>query len=57
LERILRDLKAAKGGTLPLVVRGDEGAAYRHVVAVLDVLQRVPIEDVALATKALTEAN
>jgi biopolymer transport protein ExbD len=51
LETLLRDLKAAKGGKLPVVLRGDQGAEYRYVVAVLDVLQRVPIEDLAIATK------
>ncbi|MGQ0810226.1 MAG: ExbD/TolR family protein [Nitrospiraceae bacterium] len=51
LEGILRDLKKAKDGKLPIVLKGDAGAEYKHVVAVLDVLQRIPIEDLALATK------
>ncbi|MCS6897231.1 MAG: biopolymer transporter ExbD [Nitrospira sp.] len=55
LEQIIRDLKAAKGGKLPLVLRGDAGVEYRHVVAVLDVLQRIPVEDLALATKPFNE--
>jgi biopolymer transport protein ExbD len=55
LEGILRDLKQAKGGTLPVVLRGDEGVEYRHVVAVLDVLQRVPIEELGFATKPFGE--
>ncbi len=53
LEQTLRDLKQAMGGKLPIVLRGDEGVEYRHVVAVLDVLQRIPIEDLAIATKPL----
>lgn len=55
LERTLRDLKQAMGGKLPIVLRGDAGVEYRHVVAVLDVLQRIPIEDLAIATKPLSE--
>lgn len=51
LEGLLRGLKEAKGGNLPVVLRGDEGVEYRFVVAVLDVMQRVPIEEVGLATK------
>lgn len=51
LESLLRDLKEAKGGKLPVVLRGDEGVEYRYVIAVLDVMQRIPIEDVGLATK------
>jgi biopolymer transport protein ExbD len=55
LEGLLRDLKQAKGGKLPLVLRGDAGVEYRHVVAVIDVLQRIPIEDLAIATKPIGE--
>jgi len=57
LEGLLRDLKKAKGDKLPVVVRGDEGTAYKYVVAVLDVLQRVPIEELGLATKPLPETG
>jgi biopolymer transport protein ExbD len=57
LEKLLRDLKAAKGGKLPLVLRGDAGVEYRYVVAVLDVLQRIPIEDLAIATKPMGEGQ
>ena len=57
LEGLLRELKKAKGGKLPMVLRGDEGAEYKHVVAVLDVLQRVPIEELALATKPTKDAG
>lgn len=53
LEELLRGLKEAKGGNLPIVLRGDEGVEYRFVVAVLDVMQRVPIEQVGLATKPI----
>lgn len=53
LEGILRELKKAKAGKLPVVLRGDDGAEYRYIVGVLDVLQRVPIEDLALATKPM----
>ncbi|CUQ66654.1 ExbD/TolR family protein [Candidatus Nitrospira inopinata] len=55
LEKLIRDLKAAKGGKLPLVLRGDAGVEYKHVVAVLDILQRIPVEDLALATKPFNE--
>ncbi len=55
LESLLRELKKAKGGKLPVVLRGDAGVEYKHVVAVLDVLQRIPIEDLALATKPMGE--
>lgn len=55
LESILRNLKQASGGKLPIVLRGDAAVEYRHVVAVLDVLQRVPIEDLAIATKPTGE--
>ena len=51
LEGILRGLKKAKGDKLPIVLRGDEGVNYKYIVAVLDVMQRVPIEEVGLATK------
>lgn len=57
LEQILRDLKQAMGGKLPIVLRGDAVVEYRHVVAVLDVLQRIPIEDLAIATKPLPEGQ
>jgi biopolymer transport protein ExbD len=53
LETLLRNLKKAKGGNLPVVLKGDDVAEYRYVVAVLDVLQRIPIPDLAIATKPL----
>jgi biopolymer transport protein ExbD len=37
------------------VLRGDAGVEYKHVVAVLDVLQRIPVEDLAIATKPFNE--
>ncbi|MDP3597045.1 MAG: biopolymer transporter ExbD, partial [Nitrospirota bacterium] len=55
LEQLIRDLKAAKGGKLPLVLRGDSGVEYKYVVAVLDILQRIPVEDLAIATKPTNE--
>jgi biopolymer transport protein ExbD len=57
LEALLRDLKKAKAGKLPVVLRGDAGVEYHYVVAVLDVLQRVPIEDLAIATKPFGEGS
>ncbi len=54
-EKLIRDLKAGKGGKLPLVPRGDAGVEYRHVVAVLDILQRIPVEELAIATKPINE--
>lgn len=57
LEGILRPLKEANGGSLPLVLRGDGGAEYRYVVEVLDVLQRIPIEELAFATKPDRESG
>lgn len=57
LEGILRDLKKAKGNDFPVVIRGDEHVEYKYVVAVLDALQKVPIEDVGLATKLLSDSG
>jgi biopolymer transport protein ExbD len=57
LEGILRDLKKAKDGKLPVVLKGDAGVEYKHVVAVLDVLQRIPIEELALATKPMADGT
>ncbi len=56
LEKLVRDLKAAKGGKLPLVLRGDAGVEYKHVVAVLDILQRIPVDELAIATKPINES-
>jgi len=57
LAGILRDLKQAKGNDFPVIIRGDEHVEYKYVVAVLDALQKVPIEDVGLATKLLSESG
>jgi biopolymer transport protein ExbD len=57
LEGLLRNLKESKGGKLPVIIRGDEGVPYKYVVAVLDVLQKVPIEDLGLATKPAAEGE
>ncbi len=57
LEKILRDLKQAMGGKLPIVLRGDSGVEYKHVVAVLDILQKIPIEDLAIATKPIGDGQ
>lgn len=53
LEGLLRGLKEAKGGKLPIALRGDEGVEYKYVVAVLDVMQKVPIEELGFATKPI----
>lgn len=57
LEGILRALKKAKGDNLPIIIRGDEGVEYRYVIRVLDVLHRVPIEDLGLATRPPAESG
>lgn len=57
LEGILRNLKQAKGNDFPMIIRGDEHVEYKYVVAVLDALQKVPIEDVGLATKLLSDSG
>ena len=57
LAGIFRDLKQAKGNDFPVIIRGDEHVEYKYVVAVLDALQKVPIEDVGLATKLLSESG
>lgn len=57
LEGLLRNLKKAKGDKLPVVLKGDDLVSYKYVVAVLDVLQRVPIPDLAIATKPLNELS
>src|SRR5262245_31379755 len=57
LEHILRGLKQAMGGKLPIVLRGDAGVEYKHIVAVLDILQKIPIEDLAIATKPISEGQ
>ena len=56
LEALLRELKKAKGDKLPVVLKGDDKVEYKYVVAVLDVLQRIPIPDLAIATKPLGDS-
>jgi len=51
LEGLLRNLKKAKNGELPVVLKGDEGVQYKYVVAVIDILQKVPLPDLAIQTK------
>src|SRR5262245_62990020 len=43
LEKVIRDLKAAKGGKRPLVLRGDAGVEYKHVVEGRDSWQGSPL--------------
>jgi biopolymer transport protein ExbD len=55
LESFLTDLKKAKGDNLPLIIRGDEAVEYRHVIGVIDVLKKIPIDTFALVTKPTEE--
>lgn len=57
LESFLTDLKKAKGDKLPLIIRGDEGVEYRHVIGVIDVLKKIPIDTFALVTKPTEESK
>ena len=54
LEGRLRQLKSSDPN-YPIVVKGDEQIAYRTVMEVLDLLQRVGITQVGLATKKLVK--
>jgi biopolymer transport protein ExbD len=53
LEQLAEQLKLLKAADpdLPVVFRADEVLEYKKVVEVLDVLQAVPIEELALATQ------
>ncbi len=51
LEQKLQSFKASNPG-FPVVVRGDSGAAYQGVMDVLDILGRLGITQVGLATKS-----
>ncbi|OGP84651.1 MAG: hypothetical protein A2Y95_09415 [Deltaproteobacteria bacterium RBG_13_65_10] len=53
LEQLGQQLKLLKAANpdLPVVVRADKVVQYKELVGVLDVLQRVPIEEMALATQ------
>ena len=54
LEQRLQQLKAVTPD-FPVVIRGDGGAQYQHVIDVLDLLGRLGITQVGLATKALVK--
>ncbi len=53
LESRLRTAQAAEG-EFPVVVKGDGDTAYQLVIDVLDLLARLDITKIGLATKALT---
>ena len=52
LESRLRQLHAADP-ELPVVVRGDASVRYQDIVRVLDVVRRLGIHNIGLATRAL----
>jgi len=52
----LVDLRT-KDPDLSVIVRGDSGIPYQHVVAVLDVLQQANVVKVSLATDAIIPAK
>jgi len=52
----LVDLRT-KDPDLSVIVRGDSGIPYQHVVAVLDVLQQANVVKVSLATDAVIPAK
>ncbi len=54
LENRLRQYKAADPN-FPVVVRGDEKIAYKSVIEVLDLLQRLEITQLALVTQKLVK--
>ncbi|RJR22825.1 MAG: biopolymer transporter ExbD [Nitrospiraceae bacterium] len=54
LEDRLRQYKAADPN-LPVVIRGDEKIAYKGVIEVLDLLQRLEITQLALVTQKLVK--
>lgn len=54
LEDRLRQFKAADPD-FPVVVRGDEKIAYKDVIEVLDLLQRLEITQLALVTQKLVK--
>src|SRR6266853_6625763 len=53
LQKLEQDLTAAKAQTpgLPVVIRGDSLTQYQKIMEVLDVLGRIGISQVGLATK------
>ena len=54
LEDRLRQYKAADPN-FPVVIRGDEKIAYKSVIEVLDMLQRLEITQLALVTQKLVK--
>jgi biopolymer transport protein ExbD len=54
LEQRLQQLKAVTPD-FPVVIRGDGGTQYQNVIDVLDMLGRLGITQVGLATKALVK--
>jgi biopolymer transport protein ExbD len=54
LEANLRSLKAIDPN-FPVVIRGDEGTYYKNVIAVLDLLSKLDITQIGLATQKLVK--
>jgi biopolymer transport protein ExbD len=54
LEDRLRQYKAVDP-SFPVVVRGDESIAYKNVIEVLDILQRLEITQLGLVTQKLVK--
>ena len=54
LEDRLRQYKAADPN-FPVVIRGDEKIAYKSVIEILDLLQRLEINQLALVTQKLVK--
>jgi len=54
LESRLRQYKA-EDPNVPVVVRGDENVLYKNVIGVLDLLQRLDINQLGLVTKRLVK--
>jgi biopolymer transport protein ExbD len=50
LEARLTEMKAAKPD-LPIIIRGDQATQYQGIMDILDVLGRVGLSEVGLATK------
>jgi biopolymer transport protein ExbD len=54
LEGRLRQYKAADPN-LPVVVRGDEKISYKSVIEILDLLQKLDINQLGLVTQKLVK--
>ena len=54
LESRLRQYKA-EDPNVPVVVRGDENVLYKNVIGVLDIMQRLDINQLGLVTKKLVK--